>query len=147
MQVKYRQSLPRYMTLCEQNYFRIVKLLPECEQVGQVRDILVANYHFVVEVLESAKYTSLIRFRQIDDNVVGFMRPDLDVRVYHDARMAEVICREYHSRIKPSYTYPNPMMRQKDEKYQINAFLLDWLDYCITQGRSALEWDVNHGLV
>lgn len=143
----YRQSLPKYMSMCEQNYFRIMQLMPANEAVDESREILVGHFHFKIEVVESTKYTSLIRFSQLGENIIGFIRPDLHVRVYHDARMAEVICQDYHSRIRPSYDYPNPQMRQKDEKYQINAFLLDWLDYCISHGRSQLHWDINNGLV
>ena len=36
---------------------------------------------------------------------------------------------------------------EKDEKYQLNAFLYDWLVACVERGQSTLNWDVNNGLV
>ena len=71
----------------------------------------------------------------------------LTVRLYNDAKVAEIVHHDYHQRIKPSYGYPNPKMHQKDEKYQLNAFLYDWLVACVERGQSTLNWDVNNGLV
>lgn len=145
--VKYRQNLPAFMTLCEQNYFRIMRLMPKDESVGKTVDILVANFCYQLEITASAKFTTEVSFRQTQGDIMGFVSPKLMVRVYHDARVAEVFCLNYPNRVKPSYHYPNPQMRHKDEKYQINAFLFDWLDFCISHGRSRLHWDVNNGLV
>lgn len=144
---KYIPNLPAFMTVCEQNYFRVMKLMPKTETIGDTSIIDVENFCYQLEITDTSRFTTDIIFKQISSNMIGFINPKLLVRVYHDARMAEVISPDYLKRIKPSNEYPNPLMHHKDEKYQVNAFLLDWLDHCITHGRSNCLWDVNHGLV
>ncbi len=144
---QYIPDLPAFMTLCEQNYFRVMKLMPKQELVGKICTIDVDKFSYTLEITATARFTSDITFKQISQNIIGFINPELSVRIYHDARMAEVISPDYLKRIKPTNQYPNPNMHHKDEKYQVNAFLLDWLDHCISHGRSRCLWDVNHGLV
>ncbi|MBE0366861.1 DUF1249 domain-containing protein [Pseudoalteromonas sp. MMG013] len=142
----YIQSLPKYITLCERNYLRVLKVLPP-EEPGAQRTIELANAHYDIVVDGCAKYTTDITIRQtvsISDFLPEFQ---LSVRLYHDAKVAEVIHHDFHQRIKPSYGYPNPSMHQKDEKYQLNAFLADWLMACLESGRVPLNWDVNNGMV
>lgn len=143
---QYIQSLPRYITLCERNYLRMLKLLPE-ESPGECRIIDLASARYSLTVEGVSKYTTDILIEQVA--VVSEHLPhfSLSVRLYHDAKVAEVIHRNYHRRIKPSYGYPNPDMHQKDEKYQVNAFLADWLMVCLEKGRVQLNWDVNNGMV
>ncbi|QUI62581.1 DUF1249 domain-containing protein [Pseudoalteromonas sp. A22] len=143
---QYIQSLPRYITLCERNYLRALKLLPE-EVVGESRVIDLASARYCLSVAGVSKYTTDIHIEQMATVSAHLPHFSLSVRLYHDAKVAEVIHRDYHRRIKPSYGYPNPDMHQKDEKYQINAFLSDWLMVCLEKGRVHLNWDVNNGLV
>ncbi|KZN46762.1 hypothetical protein N474_04145 [Pseudoalteromonas luteoviolacea CPMOR-2] len=142
----YVQSLPKYITLCERNYLRALKVMPE-EEVGNQRQIKMGSMDFFIEIDAVAKYTTDISIRQkhgLSNHIGEF---ELAVRLYHDAQVAEVIQHNYHQRVKPSYRYPNPNMHHKDEKYQLNAFLADWLLACIESGRVPLNWDVNNGLV
>ena len=143
---EYIQSLPKYITLCERNYLRALKMLPE-EVVGEKRQIVLANASYEVHIDNCAKYTTDISIKQI--STISDYLPELDlaVRLYHDAKVAEVVHHDFHQRIKPSYGYPNPSMHHKDEKYQLNAFLGDWLMACLESGRVPLNWDVNNGMV
>ena len=142
----YVQSLPKYITLCERNYLRALKLLPPEEQ-GAQRAIELAQVPYVIEIQQCAKYTTDILIKQTSAGSVFFPSLHLEVRLYHDAKVAEVVHTDYHQRIKPSYRYPNPKMHQKDEKYQANAFLADWLMACLESGKVPLNWDVKNGLV
>ena len=58
------------------------------------------------------------------------------VRVYHDAKAAEVIAFQDQRRFKAVYGYPNRQMRHPDEKVQINRFLGEFLRMCIAHGIS-----------
>ena len=60
--------------------------------------------------------------------------PHMEVRVYHDARMAEVVGAENARRFRSIYTYPNAAMHQPDEKTQLNLFLGEWLGHCLACG-------------
>ncbi|KAF7765382.1 hypothetical protein PUND_a1047 [Pseudoalteromonas undina] len=144
---RYIQSLPKYLTLCEHNYVRLLKLLPHEQVIGNVREIKLGHSEFVIHIDDSAKYTLDVSIKQLNGMLVGIAPLYLTVRLYNDAKVAEIIHHDYHQRIKPSYGYPNPKMHQKDEKYQLNAFLYDWLVACVERGQSTLNWDVNNGLV
>ncbi|KPH62678.1 cytoplasmic protein [Pseudoalteromonas porphyrae] len=144
---RYIQNLPKYLTLCEHNYLRALKLLPSDREVGSARDVQLGNNQFTIKVDGCAKYTMDISIRQLTGMLKGFNPLFLTVRLYHDAKVAEIVHHDYHQRIKPSYGYPNPQMHQKDEKYQLNAFLYDWLVACVESGRAVLNWDVDNGLV
>jgi uncharacterized protein YqiB (DUF1249 family) len=52
------------------------------------------------------------------------------VRLYHDARVAEVLGFQGQGRFKPHYDYPNEQMYLPDEKRQVNLMLRDVLNYC-----------------
>ncbi len=58
------------------------------------------------------------------------------VRMYHDARMAEVVSCAGVRRVEPRYAYPNERMHQPDEKAQWNRFLADWLALGIDHGHA-----------
>jgi len=59
---------------------------------------------------------------------------ELTVRLYHDAKSAEVIEVQKQRRFDAVYDYPNEKMRQRDEKTQINRFLSEFLSMCLTHG-------------
>ncbi len=60
--------------------------------------------------------------------------PRLTVRMYHDAKLAEVLAWEGHKRLRPRYEYPNQAMYHADEKLQINQFLGELLTRCLHEG-------------
>lgn len=67
----------------------------------------------------------------------GWVAPMLaQVRVCHDARVAEVTeyCRQ--RRLQARYPYPNPDMFHPDEKFQVNRLLGEWLQHCLRWGES-----------
>jgi uncharacterized protein len=144
---RYIQNLPQYLTLCEHNYLRLLKLLPAERGVNEVRKVKLGNSEFALTIDGNAKYTLDVSIQQLTGMVKSITPLYLTVRLYNDAKVAEIVHHDYHQRIKPSYGYPNPKMHQKDEKYQLNAFLYDWLVACVEQGRATLNWDVNNGLV
>ena len=62
------------------------------------------------------------------------LTPQLTVRVYHDAQLAEVVEFAPFRRAQPRYDYPNPRMHQPNEKSQWNHFLGEWLSHCLQHG-------------
>ena len=87
----------------------------------------------VLTVTESCPYTTTVQISQ-QDCLPWLPVPQLDVRVYHDARMAEVIGAENARRFRGIYSYPNAQMHQPDEKNQLNLFLGEWLGHCLACG-------------
>lgn len=131
----YHVDLAGLMRVYETNYAKLNALLPNKACVGDVRSYQVGSLAYQLEVLEITKYTTLVNVSQCDVQPI-FPLPRMTVRLYHDARVAEVCASEQISRVQARYDYPNSKMMQKDEKFQLNQFLSDWLSFCLRHGIS-----------
>jgi len=131
------------MTLCANNYYLLLKLQADKTQLNQQRDFFINDrLAYVVIVNEVTRYTSLLTFEQKADQAQVFTHsyhPRMSIRLYHDARMAEVISSQDIHQVKPRYDYPNKRMHQQDEKQQINQFLNEWLHLCLEHGQVKVE--------
>ncbi|QFT08763.1 DUF1249 family protein [Vibrio sp. THAF190c] len=131
----YHVDLAELMRVYETNYAKLNALLPVGHQVGDVRCYQAVNMVYQLTVNEVTKYTTLIDICQSDAMPV-FPLPKMSVRLYHDARVAEVCASGDFSRVKAKYDYPNTKLLQKDEKFQLNKFLGEWLSFCLKNGIS-----------
>ncbi|CAH7352242.1 DUF1249 domain-containing protein YqiB [Vibrio chagasii] len=131
----YHVDLAELMRVYETNYAKLNALLPVGREVGDVRCYQAVNMVYQLTVNEVTKYTTLIDICQSDAMPV-FPLPKMSVRLYHDARVAEVCASGDFSRVKAKYDYPNTKLLQKDEKFQLNKFLGEWLTFCLKTGIS-----------
>ena len=136
---RYVPDLRLQMASCESNYHKIMRLMPDLDDC-EVRqfDICWHQHRAVVElrVEERFTYTTTLRVQQCYQQNRWVSMPALVVRLYHDARMAEVICRKKRRQLQGSYAYPNDQMHQPDEKAQLNSYLGEWLSQCLAHGHS-----------
>ncbi len=149
---RYQPNLVSLMTLCANNYLLFLKIQADKTQLNQQRHFFINDHlAYVVIVNEVTRYTSLITFEQklvkhsVADQKSAEMKtfsnsfhPRMSIRLYHDARMAEVISSQDIFQVKPRYDYPNKNMHQQDEKQQINQFLNEWLHLCLEHGQVKL---------
>lgn len=141
----YQPNLVSLMNLCANNYMLLLKLQADKVQTNEKRQFFINKFlAYTVQVLEVTRYTSLITITQdelktVEPGVLKVMlsalRPRMTIRLYHDARMAEVISNQDVVQVKPRYDYPNAHMHQQDEKQQINQFLNEWLHLCLEMGQ------------
>jgi uncharacterized protein YqiB (DUF1249 family) len=137
---RYRVDLSAHMAECDANYLRLVKLAPnldDCEQ--RVLVLMLADRRVTVRIrlIERCPYTSLVEVSQhpwLEGLAFHLPAPRLMVRMYHDARSAEVVEFQAGRQFHPVYSYPNDEMRQRDEKAQINRFLAEYLSACLYHG-------------
>ncbi len=153
---KYVPDLQELGALFEGNYLRLMKLvhLLGDEQMAVEFD-LHTEQRFVgrvgLRVLDTGKYTLTLYLEQLSAAGPWVNDPKMTVRLYHDARVAEVISCHGHSRIQPANAYPNRFMHHPDEKSQLNHFLAEWLGFCLRYGcrkmpaRDGLEWQPGSG--
>ena len=129
------------MAECDANYLRLMKLFPSLRE-DDVSDFGVCigdmQYEVRIEVQERGPYTTLVRLSQLPE-APWSTRPALTVRIYHDARSAEVVEYQRGGHFRAVYDYPNTDMRQPDEKAQVNRFLGEFLAMCLTHGVSVRE--------
>ena len=133
MTKKYIPHLPSMHALCEHNYIRLMRLLPDVDETLTYRFETSATLHYEIVVLEVSRYTSTVKISQLCTTTPSYLKPVMTVRLYHDARMAEVLSSQNSGAFAPSYEYPNHKMRQRNEKHMINSFLAEWLQFCLSQ--------------
>ncbi|CAG9000438.1 MAG: hypothetical protein CENE_02433 [Candidatus Celerinatantimonas neptuna] len=136
---KYRVDLNKLMQIYAANYLLFCRMFPTDLEVGELL-ILRLSYHFEescsglleLKCREQTPYTSVFSIHQkFSKTLSGLSEPEMVIRLYHDAALAEVCSSQQISRLKPRYDYPNNHMYQQDEKQQVNQFLYDWLQYCL----------------
>jgi uncharacterized protein len=137
---RYSVDLLSHMAECDANYARLMKLMPRhADSDLHVFNLVIADCEARVSlrIVERCPYTTLVELMQ-HPLVTGlsFEVPALrvQIRLYHDARNAEVVEFQRASRFRSVYAYPNPEMRQRDEKVQINRFLGEYLAACLAHG-------------
>jgi uncharacterized protein YqiB (DUF1249 family) len=130
MKVRYKVDL---------NYLRLMKLFPDMANGGERRIGLRHDGEHVLRLIarEQTAYTTLLELSQgarDGGRDSWFKLPILMLRLYHDARVAEVLSWEGVRQIRPRYDYPNRQMYHQDEKAQWNRFLGEWLSHCLKYG-------------
>ncbi len=123
------------MRVYETNYAKMNRLISAHPSVGETHSFQVSQMAYQLEVKEVTRYTTLVDVCQCDLRPV-FPLPRMTVRLYHDAKVAEVCASEQISQVRAKYDYPNQRMMQKDEKFQLNQFLGEWLTFCLRHGIS-----------
>ncbi len=139
MKRKYVPDLTKQMAICEANYARLYKLMPEMDEQDLREFNVVWGEHSMcmrLEMIERFSYTSTLQISQQASKELSWLEsPALIVRLYHDAGMAEVICMKRRRQLSGVYPYPNREMHQPDEKVQLNHYLGEWLGHCLSYGQ------------
>jgi len=138
---KYRIDLPSHMAECDANYLRLMKLFPNLREEDVSAFSLVVGERFChvrITVVERGPYTTLIELKQIPE-IPWSVVPRMLIRLYHDARSAEVVECHRSRHFRPVYDYPNEHMHVPDEKAQVNRFLTEFLSWCLRHGLAATE--------
>ncbi len=129
-------SFVSLMTLYESNYIRLRAL------VGDVRGLYgrrvsrtPGDCDLHLEVIEHAAYTSILRLTYFFDDAAGAIaEPDLEVRVYHDARLAEASHCARWVRHPGLATIRSKLSLTLGERWLRNMLLNKWVDYCAERG-------------
>ncbi|WP_082859215.1 DUF1249 domain-containing protein [Microbulbifer sp. Q7] len=143
---RFRVDLTTYHADCDANYLRLCKLLPELAS-HQSWSYRIPHGTLEVTVLERSRYTTEVCLRTAPLNSGGnendwLTPPPITVRLYHDARMAEVVAVDGQGPIGGNglnFSYPNPAMHNEDERQQVNRYLSEWLAHCLANGRAEVE--------
>lgn len=133
-------SFQGLMAIYESNWRRLRQLvgpsrmraLPDAI-VSAVPDDL--DLHLRVE--DRSPYTTTFRLTYFFDEAEGDADPDLVVRVYHDARMAEALaCRRVRHEHRLLGRFALPAHGEMAKRWQRNILLNKWLEYCLERGHS-----------
>ena len=142
---RYRVDLVADGAECDANYVRMHRLLPGLFDLDERSVILPlpgkqGDRTLTFRVTERCPYTTTVSVRlergEADWHAM-LPAPELTVRLYHDARTAEVTAYQGQDRFRGLYDYPNDEGRQPDEKAQLNRFLGEYLALCLAEGRES----------
>ena len=142
---RYVIDLSAHIAECEANYARLMRLLPDLsDQDRRTFSLRLGESEPRVrfEVAQRCPYTTVLRIVQEahpapERSVPGFAETRIVIRIYHDAKAAEVIEYQNERGFHAVYEYPNARMRHPDEKAQVNRFLGEFLGVCLDHGVSS----------
>ena len=129
-------SFVSLMTLYESNYVRLGWLVAD---VREVRAAAVSRVESDCDLLlvpvEHSRYTSLVRLTyEFREDGAPLNDPDLELCVYHDARLAEVRGLRGFDRHPQMRRLRDGLKRELDQRWARNMMLNKWLEYCAERG-------------
>lgn len=135
-------SFAGLMDVYECNYIGIRRLIPVMpgSEICLISKVP-GGLDLYLEVVECFRYTTELSLTyHFFRNSITVAEPDLRVRVYHDARQAEVMSAQLRN-------WPNMQAMVEREniglysRWHVNRFLNKWLHYCLRQGHRFVHPD------
>ena len=126
------------MGLYAENYWRLVRgFAPDSLKVGRYESSAGDGLDVVLDVIEVHPYTIEMRLSyRFHDDATGTPDPSAYVRLYRDARLAEVTHCYVGARLEDvlgRFADPKTIF---DHRLRMNSFLSKWLEYLADQGHS-----------
>jgi uncharacterized protein len=131
-------SFVSLMSLYESNYLRLRALVGNVRGfAGRQVSVVAGDCDLHLEVLEHTPYTSKLRLTYVFEDPAGTVAdPDLELRVYHDARLADVsACGRWVRHASLEHVRAG-IPAQLGERWLRNMLLNKWLDYCLDRGHA-----------
>lgn len=119
--------------ICESNYQKLFRLIPDLCSFDKTAIGHTDNKpDLFLDVIERNPYTLTIELSHcFNRRLSEFIEPGLKIRIYLDAKLAEVV--RDHERPAVSNVYPDPgaFLEIQEYKWRLNYFLQKWLDHCL----------------
>ena len=131
------RSFVALMGLYESNDLRLRALAGDPRRLrGQLRSRVQGDCELLLTVFEQSPYTTTLELTYDLSDPVGARRtaPDMVVRLYHDARVAEALgwsATHSHDVLKG---LRREAERELDHRWARNVMLNKWLEYCVERG-------------
>ena len=129
-------SFVSLMTLYESNFVRLGWLTRDLRSISERCVSRVdSDCDLFLTPLELSRYTSVFRLTyefQLEGECIR--DPDLEVCVYHDARLAEVRSFRGFRRHSELVRVESGLKRELDQRWTRNMMLNKWLEYCAERG-------------
>lgn len=130
------RSFAGLMALYESNYIRLRRLLGGFAPEGLRRVSRSGKDEPLhLDIRERCRYTTTLRltywFEEAGQRVPD---PDLLVKVYHDARLAEAWGCGPHYHLRLLRDFPTEAPDELTRRWALNMMLNKWLDFCMERG-------------
>ncbi|HEU4603860.1 MAG TPA: DUF1249 domain-containing protein [Steroidobacteraceae bacterium] len=130
-------SFVSLMSLYESNYIRLGWLIEDLHTIPeQTISEVSGDLPLHLRIEERSRYTTTLTltylFELPDGNSLA--DPDLQIRIYHDARLAEAqACARWH-RHELLASLRSELALALGDRWLRNVMLNKWLDYCVERG-------------
>ncbi|MFV8833670.1 DUF1249 domain-containing protein [Aquisalimonas sp.] len=129
------RSFVTLMELYEDNYILVRRLVPGLQDLdGAYVSRVSGTADLHLRVLEQTPYTTSLSlthvFRRPD---AAAAQPDLQLRIYHDARAGEVLPETDVTHFD-LWGGRQPERKSLEWRWELNRFLNRWLRYCLNEG-------------
>ena len=131
------------MDMYEENYLKIRKLIPDLHHIEDSSVSKSAGHlNLYLKIIERSKFTTTLSLSySFTDKGESRLEPNLKIRIYHDAGLAEVMSGNLHHGKLVLDHLPADALKQK---WQLNRFLSKWLRYCLRQNHGFSSTKLNH---
>ena len=119
--------------ICESNYLKLLRLIPNLNSVNKTAVGRTENFPALhLDILERSPYTLTIELSHcFQQPLTDLFAPAVKIRVYLDAKLAEVIRDNDRPAVGHVYRNPARTLEIQDYKWRLNYFLQKWLDHCL----------------
>ncbi len=124
------------MTLYESNYVRLRGLAGNLRGLtGRRVSSVPSDCDLHLDAIEQSPYTTVFRLTYFFEDEPGQVAdPDIEVRVYHDARLAEASRCGRWQRHPGLASIRSRVSASLGDRWLRNMLLNKWLDYCVDRG-------------
>ena len=131
-------TLGGLISLYEGNFIKLSGLLGNMNcQTGQFISKSDRDFNLHLCVADGSRYTKLLRLTYLFDEPCGpIADPDMAVKIYLDARVAEVTAWADIHRHELLASLTRQYGRELDRRWACNMVLSKWLDYLLDNGHS-----------
>ena len=135
------RGLNQLLRLYERNYQKLVKFFPINRSLTEI-DYLIPegkkNSEIKIACKNISSHTSVITITKTNSFSL-LQDTNIEIYLYHDAKMAEVRKFNGKKQFWLRNRYPNKNMLTRDEKFQWNFFLEEFLTHTKNYGLSIIE--------
>ncbi len=135
------RGLNQLLRLYERNYQKLVKFFPINRSLTEI-DYLIPegkkNSEIKIACKNISSHTSVITISKTETFSL-LQDTNIEIYLYHDAKMAEVRKFNGKKQFWLRNRYPNKNMLTRDEKFQWNFFLEEFLTHTKNYGLSIIE--------
>ena len=133
---RYVPNLAEQQAESARNYVLLLRLLNVMGDREEAVFGLPGQGRLVLTQTSASRYTSFVTLAPLQTDS-WLTVPQLDIRAYHDVKLAEIASIDGFRPIKGSHERHERDV-QVDEKRQIGRYLGEWLKYCLDAGLADL---------
>ena len=135
------RGLNQLLRLYERNYLKLLHLFPIARHEKSMVYLMpegALNKEIKISCKRLSSHTAVMEIYK-SKSLSLLQNTEIEIYIYHDAKMAEVRKFNGKKQFWLRNKYPNKNMLSKDEKFQWNFFLEEFLTHTKTHGLSILK--------